>query len=266
MTETSTATVSYRTDGGVAAIRLDRPAASNALDLATKDELLQALTSAAADTGVRAVALTAAGKNFCVGQDLGEHVDSLRADPAHAMDTVREHYNPIVTALHAIDVPVVVGVNGACVGAGLGLALAGDIRIAGTKAKFGTAFTGIGLAADTALSASLPRLIGASRAAAMFLLGDTIDAATAHTWGLVHQVVDDDTVSDATIDLAARLAAGPTAAFKEVKALLVENATALLQDVLDREAAAQQRLGASTDHTAAVAAFLAKTRPVFVGH
>jgi len=266
MTETSTATVSYRTDGGVAAIRLDRPAASNALDLATKDELLQALTSAAADTGVRAVALTAAGKNFCVGQDLGEHVDSLRADPAHAMDTVREHYNPIVTALHAIDVPVVVGINGACVGAGLGLALAGDIRIAGTKAKFGTAFTGIGLAADTALSASLPRLIGASRAAAMFLLGDTIDAATAHTWGLVHQVVDDDTVSDATIDLAARLAAGPTAAFKEVKALLVENATALLQDVLDREAAAQQRLGASTDHTAAVAAFLAKTRPVFVGH
>jgi 2-(1,2-epoxy-1,2-dihydrophenyl)acetyl-CoA isomerase len=266
MTETSTATVSYRTDGGVAAIRLDRPAASNALDLATKDELLQALTSAAADTGVRAVALTAAGKNFCVGQDLGEHVDSLRADPAHAMDTVREHYNPIVTALHAIDVPVVVGINGACVGAGLGLALAGDIRIAGTKAKFGTAFTGIGLAADTALSASLPRLIGASRAAAMFLLGDTIDAATAHMWGLVHQVVDDDTVSDATIDLAARLAAGPTAAFKEVKALLVENATALLQDVLDREAAAQQRLGASTDHTAAVAAFLAKTRPVFVGH
>jgi 2-(1,2-epoxy-1,2-dihydrophenyl)acetyl-CoA isomerase len=100
----------------------------------------------------------------------------------------------------------------------------------------------------------------------MFLLGDTIDAATAHTWGLVHQVVDDDTVGDATIELAARLAAGPTAAFKEVKALLVENATALLQDVLDREAAAQQRLGASTDHTAAVAAFLAKTRPVFVGH
>jgi 2-(1,2-epoxy-1,2-dihydrophenyl)acetyl-CoA isomerase len=266
MSETSTATVTYRTDGGVAAIRLDRPAASNALDRATKDELLQALTSAAADASVRAVALTAAGKNFCVGQDLAEHVDALHADPGHAMDTVREHYNPIVTALHAIDVPVVVGINGACVGAGLGLALAGDIRIAGTKAKFGTAFTGIGLAADSALSASLPRLIGASRAAAMFLLGDTIDAATAHAWGLVHQVVDDDTVSDAAIDLAARLAAGPTAAFKEVKALLVENATAPLEDVLDREAAAQQRLGASTDHTAAVAAFLAKTRPVFVGH
>lgn len=266
MSETSTATVSYRTDKGVAAIRLDRPAASNAVNLATKDELLHALTAAAADSGVRAVALTAAGKNFCVGQDLGEHVEALRADPAHAMDTVRDHYNPIVTALHALKVPVVVGINGACVGAGLGLALAGDIRIAGTKAKLGTAFTGIGLAADTALSASLPRLIGASRATAMFLLGDTIDAATAHTWGLIHHVVEDDTVADATIDLAARLAAGPTAAFKEVKALLVDNATAPLHNVLSREAGAQQRLGASTDHAAAVEAFLAKTRPVFVGY
>jgi 2-(1,2-epoxy-1,2-dihydrophenyl)acetyl-CoA isomerase len=266
MTETSTTTVTYRVDDGVAAIRLDRPAASNSLDRATKEEMLRALTSAKADVGVRAVALTASGKNFCVGQDLGEHVDALRADRGHAMDTVREHYNPIVTALHAIDVPVVIGINGACVGAGLGLALAGDIRIAGKKAKFGTAFTGIGLAADTALSASLPRLIGASRAASMFLLGETIDAATAHTWGLVHQIVDDETVCDAAFELAARLAAGPTAAFKEVKALLAENSIAAIQDVLSREAAAQQRLGASTDHTTAVEAFLAKTKPVFVGH
>jgi 2-(1,2-epoxy-1,2-dihydrophenyl)acetyl-CoA isomerase len=266
MTETSTTNVTLRIDGAVATIRLDRPAASNALDRATKSELLDALTAAAADTSVRAVAITAAGKNFCVGQDLAEHVEALRADPAHAMDTVAEHYNPLVKALHAIEVPVVIGINGACVGAGLGLALAGDIRIAGTKAKFGTAFTGIGLAADSALSASLPRLIGASRAAAMFLLGDTIDAATANAWGLVHQVVDDDTVTDAATGLAARLAGGPTAAFAAVKALLAENATATLNDVLDREAAAQQRLGASADHSAAVEAFLAKTKPGFVGH
>jgi 2-(1,2-epoxy-1,2-dihydrophenyl)acetyl-CoA isomerase len=266
MTETSPANIAFRTDGGVATIQLDRSASSNALDLATKAELLQALTAVAADADVRAVALTAAGRNFCVGQDLGEHVDALRADPARAMDTVHQHYNPIVTALRDIDVPVVVGIKGACVGAGMGLALACDIRISGTRAKFGTAFTGIGLAADTALSASLPRLIGASRAAAMFLLGTTIDADTARAWGLVHEVVDDDAVNDAAVSLAERLAAGPTAAFKAVKTLLVENANAPLQDVLEREAAAQQRLGASTDHTAAVEAFLAKAKPVFAGH
>lgn len=266
MTETSTATVAYEVDGGLAAIRLDRAAASNALDRATKQQLSNALTSVTADSSVRAVLITAAGKNFCVGQDLAEHVDALRADPGHAMDTVREHYNPIVMALHAINVPVVVGINGACVGAGLGLALAGDIRIAGANAKFGTAFTGIGLAADSALSASLPRLVGAGRATAMFLLGDTIDAATAQAWGLVHQVVDNDTVDDVATGVARRLATGPTAAFTAVKSLLTQNATASMQDVLEREAATQQRLGASTDHSAAVEAFLAKTKPVFSGH
>lgn len=266
MTDMSTATVAYRVDGCLAAIRLDRPAASNALDRATKEQLLNALTSVRADDSVRALVITAAGKNFCVGQDLAEHVDALHADPAHAMDTVRDHYNPILTALHAIKVPVVVGINGACVGAGLGLALAGDVRIAGSNAKFGTAFAGIGLAADSALSASLPRLIGAGRAAAMFLLGDTIDAATAQAWGLVHQVVEPDALEGAATGLAAHLAAGPTAAFGAVKALLAENATASLHEVLEREATAQQRLGASTDHGAAVEAFLAKIRPVFVGH
>jgi 2-(1,2-epoxy-1,2-dihydrophenyl)acetyl-CoA isomerase len=265
MTEPAIAAVAYSVNAGVATIMLDRPEASNALNGAMKTELLYAVSAAGTDSSVRAVAITAAGKNFCVGQDLAEHVEALRANPAHAMDTVREHYNPILQAFAAIEVPIVVGVNGACVGAGLGLALAGDIRIAGSRAKFGTAFTGIGLAADSALSASLPRLIGAGRATAMFLLGDTIDAATAQEWGLVHQLVDDDTVAQAAIELASRLAAGPTAALMAVKALIAENAIGSLGDVLEREAAAQQRLGASTDHAAAVAAFLAKTKPVFTG-
>jgi 2-(1,2-epoxy-1,2-dihydrophenyl)acetyl-CoA isomerase len=266
MTETSTATVSYTVDNGVATITLDRPDASNALNRAVKAELLQAVSSVHADPSVRAVALVAAGKNFCVGQDLAEHVEALRTDPAHAMDTVREHYNPIVQALHALTVPVVVGVSGACVGAGFGLALAADIRIAGTRAKFGTAFTGIGLAADSGLSASLTQLVGASRATALFLLGDNVDADTAHAWGLVHQVVPDGEVVAATAALATRLAAGPTAAYRAVKTLIATNAGAPLTQVLDAEAAAQERLGASVDHAAAVEAFLAKHRPTFVGH
>ncbi|TQR84303.1 enoyl-CoA hydratase [Mycobacterium hodleri] len=265
MTHTTTSPVSYTVDDGVAAVRLDRPAASNALDREMKVALLGALTAAGANAEVRAVAITAAGKNFCVGQDLGEHVEGLRADPAHAMDTVREHYNPIVLALNAIAVPVVVGITGACVGAGLGLALAGDIRVAGTRAKFGTAFTGIGLASDSGLSATLTALVGASRAAGLFLLGGTFDAATAESWGLVHRVVADEEVGEQAAAVAARLAAGPTAAFRAVKDLIAANAGATLTDVLKREAAAQVRLGASADHTAAVEAFLAKEKPTFVG-
>ncbi|RDI68069.1 enoyl-CoA hydratase/isomerase family protein [Nocardia pseudobrasiliensis] len=257
--------VSYTIVEGVVSIVLDRPAASNALNLAMKRELLEALSTARTDHGVRAVAITANGKNFCVGQDLGEHVASLGADPAHAMDTVREHYNPIVLALNGIEVPVVVGITGACVGAGLGLALAADIRIAGERAKFGTAFTGIGLAADSGLSATLARLVGMGRAKSLFLLGDTFDAARAEQWGLVHRVVADADVATVTAETAATLATGPTRAYRAVKQLLDANVDAPLADVLDREAEAQRRLGASEDHRSAVEAFLHKRKPVFHG-
>ncbi|SBS79668.1 acyl-CoA hydratase [uncultured Mycobacterium sp.] len=266
MTETTTATVELSVNAGVGTIRLDRPEASNALNRAMKREFLDALMAVARDPEVRAVLILAAGKNFCVGQDLAEHVEALRADPSRAMDTVVDHYNPIVEALNAITVPVVVAINGACVGAGFGLALAADIRIAGARTKFGTAFTGIGLAADSGLSASLPRLIGAGRATALFLLGENIDAATAKDWGIVHQVTGDEDLAAYASGIATKLAAGPTAAFAAVKALIRDNATAPLSEVLTHEAAAQQSLGASTDHSAAVEAFLAKTRPTFVGH
>ncbi|HEU4363611.1 MAG TPA: enoyl-CoA hydratase-related protein [Mycobacterium sp.] len=253
-------------DAGLATIELNRPSASNALNRGMKEQLLAVLTAVGSDPGVRAVAITAAGKNFCVGQDLAEHVEGLRADPGHAMDTVAEHYNPIVRALRGITVPVVAGINGACVGAGLGLALAADIRIAAAGAKFGTAFTAIGLASDSGLSATLTELVGKSRAIALFLLGDSFDAATAETWGLVHHVVPDGEVGAQAVTLATRLAAGPTAAFVAVKKLIETNAGTDLDVVLQREADAQQRLGTSADHRAAVEAFLAKERPVFVGH
>ncbi|QLL09237.1 enoyl-CoA hydratase/isomerase family protein [Mycobacterium vicinigordonae] len=265
MTETPTDTVAYEVHAGVATITLDRPAAANALNRPMKIQLLRALSAARNDPSVRTVAIVATGKNFCVGQDLEEHVAALRANPAQAMGTVREHYNPIMLALNAIKVPVVAAINGACVGAGLGLVLAADIRIAGSRAKFGAAFAGIGLASDSALSASLPRLIGAGRATALFLLGGNIDAATAHNWGMVHQVVDDEILRDVAIEMAGRLAAGPTQAFVSIKELMAANAITSLAEVLEREAAAQQRLGASIDHGVAVEAFLAKKKPAFSG-
>ena len=266
MADNPTALVQYTVSEGLAAIVLNRPDASNALNRMLKVQLLDALTRAGSDDGIRAVLITGAGKHFCVGQDLAEHVEGLRVDPAHAMDTVREHYNPIVTAIAALAVPVVVGISGACVGAGLGLALAGDIRIAGTRAKFGTAFTGIGLAGDSALSATLTSLVGRSRAMALFLLGETFGAERAEAWGLVHAVVPDEEVAQHATEIARTLAAGPTAAYVAVKELISANEGAGLVEVLEREAAAQQKLGISTDHATAVEAFLAKRRPSFVGH
>lgn len=257
-------TVKVHIAEGLATITLSRAAASNALDTATKIDLFHAVHRVGGDASVRAVLLNAEGKNFCVGQDLAEHVDALRADPDSAMETVGVHYNPLIQALSEISVPVVVAIRGACVGAGLGMALAGDIRVVGTGSKFATAFTGIGLASDSGLTRALVQAVGASRATALLLLGDRFTAAEALAWGLVHRMVADDEVETTAAEVARFIAHGPTRAYREVKQL-VRAESAGLPEALERERIAQETLGATRDHSAAVEAFLAKTTPVFEG-
>ncbi len=263
--------VDYHLDGAVAVIELRRPAARNALDVTMKERLLAAVERARADgertdgERARAVLLRAAGPAFCVGQDLAEHARALDADPDTAFDTVHRHYNPLVTALYALSQPVVAAVEGACVGAGLGLALCADLRVAADTAFFATAFTGVGLAADTGVSRALTRLLGASRAAGLLLLGDRFSAEEAARWGLVHQVVPAGQASAAGLELARRLSTGPTAAFTEIKALLREAGDGDLGGALEREAAAQRWLGPTADHRDAVRAFLNREKPDFRG-
>ncbi|WP_072802771.1 enoyl-CoA hydratase-related protein [Rhodococcoides yunnanense] len=256
-------TVRFEISDGLATITLARPQAHNALDVATKVAFRSAVESAA-QKDVRAVLITAEGKNFCVGQDLGEHVAALEADPSTAMDTVGTHYNPLIRAIASLEAPVVVAIPGACVGAGLGIALAGDIRVAGTSTSFATAFTGIGLASDSGLSYALVEALGSSRATGLMLLGDKVTADQALDWGLVHRVVGDDEIQQTALTIARTLAAGPTQAFLQVKSLVGASAAGLF-DALDREAKAQTALGSTADHKAAVDAFLAKRKPVFTG-
>ncbi|MFE2868667.1 enoyl-CoA hydratase/isomerase family protein, partial [Embleya sp. NPDC059259] len=184
--------VGYRLDGDVAVLELRRPAAGNALDAPLRAALLAAVRRVGEDGGkVRAVLLAAQGRHFCVGQDLKEHARALEHEPESAFAIVREQYNPLVEALHAVRQPVVVAVEGACVGAGLGLALCADLRVAAESARFSTAFTGIGLAADTGVSGALVRAVGPSRAAALMLLDERVGAEDARRCGLVHRVVPD---------------------------------------------------------------------------
>ncbi len=259
--------VRLEVDGGLARVTLARPASLNALDARMKSELTAALRAVARDASVRAVLLTAEGKHFCVGQDLDEHVGSLHADRATAMDTVGRDYNPLLRALADIPVPVVAGVQGACAGAGWGLAMAADIRVVGGRTSFRSAFTGIALAADSGLSATLTRALGPSRAAGILLLGDAVTAEQALEWGMVHRVVDDaddrDAVAREAEALARGLAEGPTRALAAVKGLI--GAADGLDAALEDERRAQETLGASDDHLAAVEAFLAKEKPVFRG-
>ena len=254
-------TVTRDDAGGVATLTLQRPALSSAL----RRDLLDAVRDVGADGSVRAVLLTGSGRAFCVGQDLAEHIESLRGNAATSLSVVEEEYNPLILALAGLRVPVVVGINGACAGAGLGIALAGDLRVAAAGAKFTTAFTGIGLSSDSALAARLVHCVGASRATELLLLPEPFSADTAAQWGLVHRVVAPEQVLPEAHALASRLAAGPTAAYRAVKTVLATAATDSLEDTLALEGRLQTELGQTADHHEAVEAFLAKRAPEFSG-
>ena len=261
MSETPAGTVARTDADGVATLTLLRPG----LTSESRRELLAAVESVGTDPSVRAVLLTGSGRAFCVGQDLGQHVEALRGNAALSLSVVEDEYNPLVRAVAGLRVPLVVGINGACAGAGLGMALAGDLRVAAAGAKFTTAFTGIGLGSDSALAWRLVHAVGAARAAELLLLPEPFSAETALQWGLVNRVVEADGVIAEARALAVRLASGPTAAYAAVKHVLSAAATDSLEQTLDREAALQVQLGRTADHAEAVEAFLAKRAPRFTG-
>ena len=258
-------TVLLERTGALAVITLHRPEALNSLVVEMKLALLAAVTSVAEDDGVRAVVLTGAGRAFCVGQDLREHAALLEAGDPAPLSTVREHYNPVVTALAEMRKPVVAAVNGTAAGAGLGLACAADFRIGAAGARFTTAFTGIGLTADSGLSWTLPRLVGAGRAAALLLLAEPFTAEQALEMGLLNAAVAPEAVLPAALELAGRLATGPTAAYACVKASLRAAADSTLVEALAEEDRLQTIAGRTQDHAAAVRSFLAKEPAVFTG-
>jgi 2-(1,2-epoxy-1,2-dihydrophenyl)acetyl-CoA isomerase len=230
-----------------------------------KDELLAAVGKAADDPGVRAVIITGAGGAFCAGQDLKEHGEIL-ASGTELTSTVRRHYNPLITTIMTMPKPVIAAINGSAAGAGASLAFACDFRVAARRGSFLMAFARVGLAADSGASWTLQRIVGMARAAELLMLAEPVSADQALATGLVTSVVDDDDLSAAAAGLAARLAAGPTAAYAGIKAQLHYAATHGLPESLEHEAQVQARLGETADHKAATQAFLRKEQPVFEGH
>ncbi|GAB3572771.1 enoyl-CoA hydratase-related protein [Amycolatopsis endophytica] len=205
-------TVAVRRDGAVATVVLDRPARLNALDLSTRRALIVAFRELAADDAVRAVVLTGSGRAFCVGQDL-----DAAEDLAHADETIAATYNPLVQTIAALPQPVVASVNGPAVGAGMGLALACDVRLAADSASFSCAFGKVGLVPDTAVSWYLVRELGYARAFALATSGRPLPADEAFSLGLLNEVVPAAALAGRTAEVAAQLAAGPAHAFALTK-------------------------------------------------
>jgi 2-(1,2-epoxy-1,2-dihydrophenyl)acetyl-CoA isomerase len=235
--------------------------------VATKEALLGALRSVAQDETVRCVVLTGTGRAFCVGQDLKEHVQLMEQeqDGFDLGSTVTEHYNPIVELLATMDKPVIAAVNGVAAGAGASFAFAADLRVLAESAGFNMAFTGIALSCDSGASFALPRLVGTARAKELLLRPRTLSAEEALELGLATEVVADDALEGHVQTLAATLAAGPTKAYGAVRRAVAYSAGHPLSEALAHEAELMNSTGASADHRAAVAAFLAKEKPVFEG-
>jgi len=258
----SDSTVLYDVSGEVATLTLNRPDVYNALNAQLHADLMAALRQAERDASVRAVLITGAGKAFCSGQDLRE----IAVDGAAELigERLRASYNPLVMKLRGLAVPVIAAVNGVAAGAGMSLALACDLRVAGAGARFVNAFARIGLIPDCGMTYVLPRLIGQARAFELSALGGELDAPTALAWGLVNRVVPDDELLAAARALAEQLAHGPAKAISMLKRALQRSQDATLEEMLAYEAQAQQAVAAHPDFAEGVAAFREK-RPARFG-
>lgn len=250
---------------GVRTIRLNRPEAMNALDLVTKESLKDAVTAAAQDESVRVVVLTGSGRAFCVGQDLREHVKGLDDEADFLASTVSEHYNPTAILLATMNKPVITAINGVAAGAGMSLALTGDLRIMADTAGINTAFAGIALSCDTGASFWLPRLVGHDQAKDLLFNPRTVPAAECLDLGLVTEVVAAEDLEVAVRQAAERLAAGPTQAFGAMRQALLSGSTLPLVEALAVEESFMASTGATADHREAVRAFLAKDKATFTG-
>jgi 2-(1,2-epoxy-1,2-dihydrophenyl)acetyl-CoA isomerase len=245
-------------EGPVLTLTLHRPEKLNSLDTRLLCALGEALAGARRDDSVRAVVLTGSGRGFSAGADLTE------ACREHVRRRLSLRYTPIIQTMREMEKPVIAAVNGVAAGAGLSIALAADLRIAGESASFLLAFARIGLIPDAGATFFLPRLVGLGRAMELALLADRIDAAEALRIGLVNRVVPDADLPDAARELAERLARGAYS-LGLIKRALNQSLTSDLTSQLQREEDLQGLAFASADFREGTRAFVEKRAARFQG-
>jgi 2-(1,2-epoxy-1,2-dihydrophenyl)acetyl-CoA isomerase len=254
----------FEVKDGVGLIRLNRPDDGNAITLQTVNELLDVAMRCDEDPEVRAVVLTGSGKMFCVGGDLkafaaqGDRVSFY-------LKKVTQAFHAVISRFNWMDAPVVGAINGTAAGGGFSLALTTDIAIAAESAKFTMGYTKIGLAPDGSSSYFLARMVGLRRAKEMALLNPILSARQALEWGLINQVVADDQVLPAALEIAYHLAKGPTLALGEAKRLILSGATESLESQMEKESRAIAAMAGKVDGREGVAAFIGKRTPKFTG-
>ena len=260
--ETTSESILVKKENGVAWITMNRPNVLNAFDVPMLKKMQSALKDADSDPSVRCVVISGAGRAFCAGVDL----QSLRSRGSEASleEDLREGFNPIVLRIRNTDKPVIAMVNGAAAGAGMGIALACDLRIMSEGAKFVEAFAKIGLVPDSGASFFMPRLFGLARTMELIFTGEGVDAQEALRLGAVNKVVPQDKLEEETRIMAEKLATSPRG-IGHAKRAVNRALTMNLEEVLEYEARMQQIAGETEDHKEGVRAFTEKRQGQFKG-
>jgi 2-(1,2-epoxy-1,2-dihydrophenyl)acetyl-CoA isomerase len=250
---------------GIATITLNRPDVANALNMTMARELMDAALRCDDAGKTRAVLLTGTGAMFCAGGDL-KYFQSVGAERINAtLKEVATYLHVAISHFQRMRAPLVIAVNGTAAGAGMSLAISGDLVLAAEAAKFTMAYTAAGLSPDGSSSYFLPRLVGLRRAQELMITNRRLSAAEALDWGIVTQVVSDDELADAARSLTARLAAGPTGAYGMVKSLLIDTYDNSLESQMELEGRGIADMAAGADGSEGIQAFIEKRKPVFTG-
>lgn len=257
-------TIRIERTGAVAKITLNRPERLNACPPEMADELFAAIR----DLGdARALLITGEGRAFCSGADLagGRGGDSSISGGDRSFTVLQQSYNPMITALWNLPIPVVTAVNGPAAGIGCSIALAGDFVISGKKGYFLQAFVNIGLVPDGGSSWMLPRLVGLAQATRMMMLGEKIFGEEAERIGLITKCVEDDALEAEAMAVAEKLASGPTVALARMKTNLRVGLQGDMNTALQLEAEGQRIASSTEDAREGGKSFLEKRKPVFKG-
>ena len=254
--------IKYELIDGVGKITLNRAEKYHSFVREMAFQLQEILDKCKEDNNVRAILITAEGKAFCAGQDLGEATDP---NGPELSQIVQEHYNPIIRKIRGIEKPVVAAVNGVAAGAGASIAICCDIVVATESASFIQAFSKIGLIPDSAATFFLPRLVGMQRAAALMMTADPVSATQAVEMGMIYKVYSDDTFVEKSWKLVSKLAKMPTKGLGLTKRLLNASYSNNLEQQLQMEDKYQTIAGKTADFNEGVQSFLEKRKPNFKG-
>ncbi len=257
-------------DGGILTLTLNRPEARNAMTGAMTNALATQLAWAEFERSVKCVVLTGAGKGFCAGGDvkgMAASGDGTVGDNTIDGAIHRQRVNQRATAgkLFKMPKPTIAALPGAAAGAGLALALACDLRIMSSSAILTTAFARVGFSGDYGGTYFLTQLVGSAKARELYYLSDRVSAEEALRLGLTNWVCEPDDLAAKTREIAGRLAAGPTVAYRYMKENLNRAMAGDVDDCLDLEATHHVHCGQTQDHREATKAFVDKREPVFNG-